>query len=110
MISNLKTLSSSELFDLAKKEVQEETNATLRVLHVLREIERRRAYAEKGYPSLFEFCTEYLRYKKGAAYRRIMALRTLKELPEIEDKVREGSLCLTTLSQLQTHFVRNELT
>jgi hypothetical protein len=43
---NLKSLSNSQLFDLAKKEVQEETNATLRVLYVLREIERRRAFAD----------------------------------------------------------------
>jgi hypothetical protein len=108
MNSNLKSLSNSQLFDLAKKEVQEETNATLRVLYVLREIERRRAFAEKSYPSLFEFCTEFLGYKKGAAYRRIMALRTLKEVPEVEEKIRAGGLSLTTLSQLQTHFVRKK--
>jgi hypothetical protein len=108
MNSNLKSLSNSQLFDLAKKEVQEETNATLRVLYVLREIERRRAFAEKSYPSLFEFCTEFLGYKKAAAYRRIMALRTLKEVPEVEEKIRAGGLSLTTLSQLQTHFVRKK--
>ncbi len=103
-IQRLKKLSNSELFGLAKHEVREESNATLRVLYVLREIQRRRAFAEKEYPSLFEFCVDYLGYKKSAAYRRITALKALTDLPEVEEKIQIGSLSLMTLSQAQTHF------
>ncbi len=62
----LEKLSNSELFNAAKVGVNQETHATLRVLYVLREIQRRRAFAEKQYPSLFEFCVEFLGYKRDA--------------------------------------------
>lgn len=100
----LKALSNDALFLRAKNDIKHETAATLQVLHTLREIERRRAFALKSYPSLFEFCVDYLGYKKGAAYRRILAMRALKEMPEVEEKVQSGVLSLMTLSQAQGYF------
>ncbi len=107
-ILRLKELCNTELFKEAKDSVQAETNATLRVLYILKEIERRRAFAEKNYPSLYEFCIEYLGYKKGAAYRRIAALKALKDLPEIEDKIKSGRLDLMTLTQAQSYFSQKQ--
>jgi hypothetical protein len=104
--NELRILSTKELLTKAKIEVQTETNATLRVIYILREIERRRAFAEKNYPSLFEFCVEFLGYKRDAAYRRIAAMRALRDVPEIEEKIKTGSLCLTTLATAQGHFTR----
>jgi hypothetical protein len=103
-IRKLKTLTNSQLFDKAQIFVGEETDATLMVLHVLKEIGRRRAYAEKSYPSLIEFCVSFLGYKRDAAYRRILAMRALKDLPEIEEKIQSGVLTLTAISQAQTYF------
>jgi 5-methylcytosine-specific restriction endonuclease McrA len=103
-IQVLKKLTNDELFARAKDEVREEENSTLRVLYTLREIERRRAFALKSYPSLYEFCVDFLGYKKGAAYRRILAMEALKELPEVEERIREGALSLMTLSQAQGYF------
>lgn len=102
--SDLKKLSNEELFRRAKLCVKDETNSTLKVLYALREIEHRRAFSEKHYPSLFEFCVDFLGYKKGAAYRRIVAMRALKEMPEIEEKVQNGTIDLMTLSQAQGYF------
>ncbi len=107
-ILRLKKLDNLELFQEAKFSVQSETNATLRVLYILKEIERRRAFAEKSYPSLYEFCIGYLGYKKGAAYRRISALKALKDLPEVEEKIKAGSLDLMTLSQAQSYFSQKQ--
>jgi hypothetical protein len=104
----LQSLSTDELFTRAKSEVQDETNSTLRVIYVLLEIERRRAFAEKNYPSLFEFCVGYLGYKRDASYRRIAAMRALRDAPEVEEKVKGGSLCLSTLAQAQSHFSRKK--
>ncbi|MEQ1875274.1 MAG: HNH endonuclease signature motif containing protein [Bdellovibrionia bacterium] len=103
-IQRLRALSVDDLFSAARNAVKEESNATLTVLYLLREIERRRAFAARSYPSLFEFCVDYLGYKRGAAYRRITAMRALKDLPEIEDKIRDGSLSLMSVSQAQSHF------
>jgi hypothetical protein len=105
---NLQSLSTIDLFATAKSEVQTETNSTLRVIYVLLEIERRRAFAEKNYPSLFEFCVGFLGYKRDAAYRRIAAMRALRDAPEVEEKVKAGSLSLSTLAQAQSHFSRKK--
>jgi hypothetical protein len=41
------------------------------------------------------------------AQRRIQAMRLMKEIPEIENKITEGSLNLSNIAQAQTAF--NEL-
>jgi hypothetical protein len=89
---NLKTLSSTELLSRTKSLVSEERRISTDVLHHLREIERRRIFAEAGFSSLFAYCVSELKYSEGSAYRRISAMRLLKECPEIEESIRDGSL------------------
>ena len=57
-----------------------------------------------GYPSLYEFCIQELKYSEGTAYRRISVARLLRELPEIKEKVDSGVVNLTSLSQAQSFF------
>ncbi|MDZ4676223.1 MAG: HNH endonuclease signature motif containing protein [Oligoflexia bacterium] len=103
-IRNLKKMTNHDLLLEAKSSVKGETKKTLWVLHVLREIDRRRAYCEGAYPSLFEFCVSELNYSRGAAYRRINAMRLLRDLPELEAKFEEGVFELTTLANAQSYF------
>ena len=105
---SFKKYSNEQLLVEAKDRVTRETAATLEVLHLLLEIEKRRAFADRSYPSLFEFCVNFLGYKRGAAYRRILAMRALKEFPEIEEKVGDGSLALMTIAQAQGYFKAKE--
>jgi hypothetical protein len=102
---NLKTVSPSVLIDSTKRLVSEERRITTEVLHHLLEIDRRRLYAESGYSSLFEFCRCELGYSDGAAYRRISAMTLLRDLPEAEEKIRTGSLSLSSAAQVQSFFV-----
>ena len=81
-----------------------EREVTLQVLHHLRKVERRRLFAELGYSSLFVYCVEELEYSSGSAQRRIASMRLLKELPEIEEKITEGSLNLSLVSRAQSFF------
>ena len=80
---NLKMFENTQLIEKTKMLVQEEKRLTLEILHHLREIERRRLFAEMGFSSLFEFATKNLGYSPAAAYRRIEAMRLLTEIPEI---------------------------
>ena len=72
-------------FDLTDHEVEEqieiavqnENKSTTRVLHLLEQVERRRLYSKK-YPSLFEYCTQVLKYSSGAAQRRIDTMRIVQ--------------------------------
>ena len=74
------------------------------ILHHLREVDRRKLFSDLGYQSLFDYCVRELGYSEGQAGRRIQAMRLMRELPEIEDKIRTGNLSLSNLSQAQSHF------
>ncbi|MCM2278639.1 MAG: hypothetical protein NDJ89_11250 [Oligoflexia bacterium] len=85
-----------------KSAVRQERECALRVLHLLQEVEADRHYLELGFPSLFEFATRELGYSPGAAMRRIQAMRLLKAMPEVEAKIKEGSLSLCVASKTQS--------
>ncbi len=69
------------------------------LLH-LEEYDRRRAWAEAGYPSLWEWCLRVLHLREGAAGRRIAAMRVLRRLPKLAEPLRDGRLCLSTVALL----------
>jgi len=87
-----------QLSDLVKSE----RKITHEILLCIQQIDQTKAYAEFGYPSLFEYLVKEQKYSEGAAQRRISSARLLRELPEIEKKVQEGNLNLTQLSKLAT--------
>lgn len=78
---------------------QRERSLTTKLLHHLKEIDRRRLFAGHKCPSLHAYCTKILGYSEGSAYRRIQAARMLAELPEIEIKIEEGTLSLMNIAQ-----------
>jgi len=82
--------------------IKSERKITHEILLCIQQIDQTKAYAELGYPSLFEYLVKEQKYSEGAAQRRISAARLIKELPEIEKKVQEGNLNLTQLSKLAT--------
>jgi len=80
--------------------VKSERKITHEILLCIQQMDQTKAYAELGYPSLFEYLVKEQKYSEGAAQRRISSARLLRELPEIEKKVQEGNLNLTQLSKL----------
>jgi hypothetical protein len=101
---NLREISNDLLLSRAQSLAQKERELSLEVLQHLREIERRSLYAKCGYPSLFEYAVQELKYSQGAAHRRIASMRLLKEIPEMEAKLETGEMSLSTLSRAQTFF------
>jgi hypothetical protein len=83
---------------------------TVRVLHHLREVERRRLFASLGYSSLFDYTTRELGYCAASACRRIDAMRLLKEMPELEEKIQDGKLSLSTVARAQGFFKKEAVT
>lgn len=104
---NLKSLSDAALFDEIHAQARIEREAGIALLHCLREIECRRLHLKRGFPSLHEFLVKELHYSDGAAHRRLNAMRLLKDLPQVEEKLSQGTVNLTTVSQLQD-FIRAE--
>lgn len=101
---NLRPLTDSNLIKNALHLVLEERELLSKVLHHLREIDRRRLFSELGYKSLFDFATRKLGYPEDQAYRRIAAMKLLKELPEIEQKIATGQITLTHIGLAHSLF------
>ena len=107
-----KEITMNELVSLKKKSdelliynltvlVKKEREMLIQILHLLKEIELRRLYLARGYPSLFAMLTQEMGYSESAAGRRIQAMRLLKDLPEVEEKISSGKLSLSVASQVQ---------
>jgi hypothetical protein len=104
---HIRDISDIELVSKLKLLVSEERKVTLEILQMLREIEVRRVYSLRAYPSLHEFCTKELGYSSGAAYRRIESMRLIKDIPDVETKILNGELNITMLSKVQG-YVKHE--
>ncbi len=101
---NLSSLPDPNLIEKTENLVRQERELLTNVLHHLREIDRRRLFSSLGYRSLFEFTVKHLGYPEDQAYRRIAAMRLLKELPEIEEKIEAGEISLTHIGLAQSLF------
>ena len=105
---DLKTLSNNELMNRFGRLVQTERKITHLVLECISEIDLRKIYLEKAYPSLYEFLITVFGYSPSAAVRRIESARLLREVPEIAVQIEEGSLNLSQLSQVQQAIRRTQ--
>lgn len=104
---NLKHLTDKVLLDDTKKLAKAEREVTIKILHHLKEIDRRKLFTDLGHRSLHDYCLRELGYSDASAHRRITSSRLLAELPQIEEKIESGSLNLTNLANL-TQFFREE--
>ena len=101
---NLKSFKDKELLSQIKQLVKNEREVLTKILHHLREVERRKLFSDLGYQSLFEYTVKELKYSEGQAGRRIQAMRLIKEIPEVEKKIASGKLSLSNISQAQSYF------
>ncbi len=101
---NLSGMTDQTLLEATRCLVIEEREILTSILHHLREIERRRLYCDLKYSSLFAYAVGELKYSESQADRRISAMRLLRDMPEIEEKITTGALSLTNLVMAQTLF------
>lgn len=101
---NLGKKSDSTLVADLKNLVAKEREILTELLHYLSEVQARRLYLARGYSSLFAFMTNELCYSEAAAQRRIEAMRLIRDVPEVEEKLQKGELSLTVASQVGTFF------
>jgi hypothetical protein len=84
--------------------VSAESESTADVVEHVAEVERRKLFAPKSFPSMFEYCTKVFGYSEGAAYLRIYAGRLSLEYPEILDLLRTRRLHLTAIRTVGPHL------
>lgn len=102
----LEALSDQSLIAETDRLAREERLLLTELLHHLREMDRRRLFVTLGYGSLFAYGVGRLGYTEDEAYRRISAMRILKELPEVETKIASCVLSLTNISMAKVTFRR----
>jgi hypothetical protein len=104
---NLKHLTDKALLEDTKKLASGERELSVKVLHHLKEIDRRKLFSDLGFTSLYDYCVRELGYSEGSAHRRISSARLLGELPMIESKIESVSLNMTNVATL-VHFFKEE--
>jgi 5-methylcytosine-specific restriction endonuclease McrA len=104
----LPSLKNPDLLDSMFRLAGEERRITLSVLQHFREIERRKAYSDLNYKSLFEYAVTHLRYSEGSASRRIAAMHALKEHPELGKRIESGETTVSSVARIHTTIRRDE--
>jgi hypothetical protein len=84
------------LLDLLRRE----QSAMADFLVALADFDRRRAWAELGYTSLFHFLHRELGMSKGAAHYRKTAAELIQRVPELVEPLRDGRICVTSVIEL----------
>ena len=87
---NLKYLTDKSLLKDTKDLAQQYRSVTTKLLHHLREIDNRKLFTELGYTSLFAYIVRELGFSESSAARRLSAMKLIKEMPEIEQKIESG--------------------
>ena len=101
---SLKHIRNDQLLLQTKNLVQKERQINIQVLQHLQEIEKRKLYLDRGFPSLFEYAVKELGYSHSAAYRRIKTMRLCRDIPQAASKIKTGSLNLTTCFPVTNFF------
>ena len=104
---NLSKLTDQSLHLQLKDFVTQERGLLIIVLEHLREVERRRLYSDFKRSSLFDYAVNELGYSEDQAHRRIQAMRLMKDLPEVKEKLSSGALSLTNAAKAQSLFRRS---
>jgi 5-methylcytosine-specific restriction endonuclease McrA len=101
MMFRLGDLSDDALTGRLLEVCKAERGMLVECLRCLIELQQRRTALAQGFPSLFSYCTEVLRYSKASAYRRTTAARLLARFPVVGDYLADGRLNLTNLVELR---------
>ncbi|HXH30206.1 MAG TPA: hypothetical protein VNJ01_05285 [Bacteriovoracaceae bacterium] len=78
-----------------------EKTATVNLLKHLQEVSRRKLYVDYGHSTLPKYVVAELGYSENEAWTRIQAMRLLKIIPQIEEKIESGQISLSNASTLQ---------
>ena len=62
------------------------------------EVDRRRLFARRAFPSMFAYCTQALHLSEAEAYRRITVARAARQYEGLLDRLRDGRIHLTGMA------------
>lgn len=98
---NIRHQSNQILDQSLKSLVTEEREILSKILEHIVEIDRRKLYLDFAFSSLFDYLTRHIGYSAGSAQRRIDAARLSREIPEVVQKIENGTLSLSQVNLVQ---------
>lgn len=105
---NLSQLTDQNLLENTRGLVKQERELIVEICRHLREIERRRLFSTLKYTSLLEYAVAELKYSETQAVRRISAMRLLRDVPGVQDKMATGEINLSHAVLAQTLFTKEK--
>lgn len=99
-MSGLTSISNYDLENNLKSLVRKERMLLHLILQHIIEVDVRKLYSERSYPSMFEYLTREIGYSNAAAMRRLEAARFLNVIPALSEKIQEGSINLSQVGEL----------
>src|SRR5690606_26195659 len=96
------TVSENILHQKLKTLILKEREILAQIIDHLQIVYDRKLFAKMGYSSLYKYLVKEMGYSEGAAYRRISALKLVREIPESKKLIEAGSISLTNATNLQT--------
>ena len=104
MLFEIEHLPDSDLLARLQRLVEVDRRSTAQLVAHLGEVDARRLYLEEGFKSMFAYCVRVLHFSESTAYRRIEAGRASRRFPVILERIADGSVHLTAVSLLASHF------
>lgn len=98
----LRRMSDAELKDRVERLIRDERKVTAALIEHLAEVQRRRLFSDWGFSSLFDYLRRGMAYSESAAYRRVEAARALIQIPELKEKIEEGTLKISQIALVQS--------
>jgi hypothetical protein len=104
----IENLSNNQLLKSLEGHFDAERKISHLILLHLREIRKRKLYADRGFASLFEMLIKHFRLSETSAYQRIKALDLMTAVPAVEDRLKNGEVNLSTLAMAQRQISQEE--
>src|SRR5437588_7096731 len=96
----IERLSDEALLDATRTLLKRACDVEADLLLHLGEIDERKLYLPRAFPSMFAFCVEELGFSEDAAYNRIFVARAARRLPALIEALRSGKVHLGGLRLL----------
>jgi len=97
-------LSDPELLARTRELVDKSHCTEAELLAHLGEIDERKLFLERAFPSMFAYCVGDLRFSEDAAYCRITVARAGRRYAAVIEALRSGQVHLTGLKLLAPHL------
>ncbi|MFL5412054.1 MAG: HNH endonuclease [Myxococcales bacterium] len=105
----IEVMNDDDLLACTRELVRNSCEMEAELLLHLAEIDERKLYAQRAYPSMHVFCVKELGFSDGAAYNRLGVAKAGRRWPAVLDALRSGAVHLSGLRVLVPHFTDENL-